>query len=133
VSIGVASVQQQKMLLLHGAVYYREQRFAEQGFAVVAVQVSSISNLAKCLNISNSTTVSDEELQEQCLISATILNFQIFDHQQYVFNVHCQYQMRSSIVCQTNISRQQQVFKMSSKVECCNKDAMSFSSFSESE
>jgi len=76
VSIGVASVQQQKMLLLHGAVYYREQRFAEQGFAAVAGQVSSISNLAKCLNISNSTTVSDQELQEQCLISATILNFQ---------------------------------------------------------
>ena len=52
------------MLLLHGAVYYREQRFAEQGRVVVAAgQVSSISILAQCLNISESGTVSDQELR----------------------------------------------------------------------
>jgi len=68
------------MLLLLGAVYYREQRFAEQGCVVVAGQVSSISILAQCLTsasleqylisgileqylIRNSGTMFDQELE----------------------------------------------------------------------
>ena len=35
-----------KKLLLRGAVYYRQQRFAAEGCVVVVGQVSSISNLA---------------------------------------------------------------------------------------
>ena len=59
-SIGVASVQHKKNLLLRDAViYYREQRFAAESAVVVVGQVFSIGNLAQCLNISKSGTVSD--------------------------------------------------------------------------
>ena len=51
-----------KKLILHGAVYYREQRFAVEGSVVVG-QVSSISNLAQCL-----TSV----IREHCLTSGTL-------------------------------------------------------------
>ena len=46
-----------KMLLLHDAVYYHEQRFATESTVVVVGQVFSI--LVQCLNISNSGTVFD--------------------------------------------------------------------------
>ena len=52
-----------RKLILRGAVYYREQRFAAGG-AVVVGQVSSISNLAQCL-----TSVT---LEQQWLTSETI-------------------------------------------------------------
>ena len=46
-SIGVASVQHKKNLLLRDAVYYSEQRFAAESAVVVVGQV--FSNLVQCL------------------------------------------------------------------------------------
>ena len=92
--------QYKKMLLLHDAVYYREQRFEAESAVVVIGQVFSIGNLAQCLNISqsgtlsdirNSGTVSDQELRNT-VRSGTQEQYSITIHHPYFFNVHCQYQ-----------------------------------------
>jgi len=101
------------MLLLLGAVYYREQRFAEQGCVVVACQVSSISILAQCLTSAS---------LEQYLIRNLRI---IFDHHTSSIFLQCPLPIitiantkhdQQFSVKQTH-SRQQQLFKVLNKNE----------------
>jgi len=110
------------MLLLLGAVYYREQRFAEQGCVVVAGQVSSISILAQCLTSASLEQYLISRILEQCLIRNLRI---IFDHHTSSIFLQCPLPIitianpnhdQQFSVKQTN-SRQQQLFKVSNKVE----------------
>jgi len=114
------------MLLLLGAVYYREQRFVEQGCVVVAGQVSSISILAQCFTsasleqylIGNSGTLSGiRNSSGYVSISCawTPSEFSISSMSIVHINHH-QHQRRSSFAVKQTNSQQQQLFKMSNKV-----------------
>ena len=59
-----------KMLLLHDAVYYREQRFAAESAVVVVGQVFSI--LVQCLTSTSLDQYLILEILEQYLVSGTL-------------------------------------------------------------
>ena len=59
-----------KMLLLHDAVYYREQRFATESAVVVVGQVFSI--LVQCLTSTSLEQFLILEILEQYLVSGTL-------------------------------------------------------------
>ena len=90
--------------------------------ALVANQVSDISNSATMSDFSNSTTMSDisnsKDLQNVWSISpADICPFLAHGHHQYFFNVHWIYHIWSPTSVKQTYSRQQQVSKMSIKFD----------------
>ena len=155
-SIGVASVQQ-KEFITASAVYYREQRFAAESAVVVVVVVGQ----ASWPNVWHQRVWNCIWVLEQCLISATLeqqwlnsghklatvtvcRNSTIITSEYTCICVHiilqCPLQISNISITKddeellsTKYNSAAQMFQMSIKVECCNKDVEQFfSSFSRS-
>ena len=151
-SIGVASVQQ-KEFTTASAVYYREQRFAAKN-AVVVVEV--VVGQASWPNVWHQRVWNSVWVLEQCLISGTLeqqwLNFRhksvtvtdfrnstiLKHHHEWIYvHIHiilqCPLQISNIFITKDDeellsnkYNSAAQMFQMSIKVECCNKDVEQF-------
>ena len=154
-SIGVASVQQ-KEFITASAVYYREQRFAAES-AVVEVGIAVVGEVS-WPNVWHQQVWNSIWVLEQCLTSATLeqqwlnsghksatvsicRNSAILKHYHQWIYVHvhiilqCPLQISNISITKDDeelLSNKDnsaaQMFQMSIKVECCNKDVEQFSS-----
>ena len=159
-SIGVASVQR-KEFTTASAVYYREQRFAAE---TAVVEVAVVVGQASWPNVWHQRVWNSIWVLEQCLISGSLeqqwlstghksvtvsicRNSTILKHYHHWIYVHvhiilqCPLQISNISITKYDeelLSNKHnsaaQMFQMSIKVECCNKDVEQFfSSLSQSE